>query len=350
MKHIKQYFLTVFTICSFILVNAQNVSLNILTQNSGVVVQGNTVALEVTVCNSDGSESVPVYKLRPQISVPSAIVNIAATGHTLPAGWSIVSNTGSTIRISNGTDQVPPLTCRTILILLNGVTAGGPSTITGTMTFGNGVAPGSTAGSATNNDITGDNVSTSTITVSSPLPLNLISFNASLENCKPTLKWETENEINTSKFEIERTDANSITWVNIGTVNAKNTINKSTYTYKDATADNSKDKVLYRLKMIDRDGSFKYSYILPVNVNCNKVNFSVFPNPVKDGRLLISLSGARRTATATLLSTAGQLISKTNLSNGTNQLDVSKVATGVYILKVEDDNGFSKNTTVYIQR
>lgn len=141
---------------------AQNTMINVLTQNSGVVNKGNTVFVEVSICNTDAIDSVAPYKLRPQISIPAGIASIPATGHVLPNGWTIVSNDGNTIRLSNGTDVIPVHTCRTILIAIKGEGIGGPSTISGNLLFSNGVAPGSAPGAATTRDNPADNSSTST--------------------------------------------------------------------------------------------------------------------------------------------------------------------------------------------
>ena len=157
---------------------AQNVNINVLTQNSGQVFNGATVFIEVAIGNTDGSLSVPQYKLRPLISVPSAIVNVAATGHVLPTGWSVLTSTAGTIRISNGTDQIPPNTSRTVLIAVQGVSVGGPSTVSGNIAFSNGVAPGSASGTATTGDNTADNSSTSTVEVL-PAPACNLSVTAS---------------------------------------------------------------------------------------------------------------------------------------------------------------------------
>jgi hypothetical protein len=145
--------------------SAQDVLLNILSQNSGAVSKNQTVFLEVTVCNTSSAITVPAYKLRPQISFPSALISISDSGHVLPPGWTITSNTGSVVFLSNGTDQLPTNGCRTILIAMQGKSIGGPSTISGNLTFSNGIAPGSTPGPATPGDNPADNASTSTIKV-----------------------------------------------------------------------------------------------------------------------------------------------------------------------------------------
>jgi len=144
---------------------SQNVLINILTQNSGIISKGGKGFLEITICNTDPIDSVPVYKLRPQISFPSSIARIPESGHILPAGWAVISNDGSTVRLSNGTDMIPANVCRTILIAIEGKETGGPSTISGSLLFSNGVAPGSFPGAATRNDNPADNNSTSTCKV-----------------------------------------------------------------------------------------------------------------------------------------------------------------------------------------
>jgi hypothetical protein len=165
MKLFKLIFLSSIGAFTFIHASSQNILINVLTQNSGMTGKGETVFLEVTVCNTDATDSVPVYKLRPQMSFPSAIARIPNKGHVLPNGWTITSNDGSTIRLSNGTDIIPAHACRTILIAMQGNTVGGPSTISGNLLFSNGVAPGSVPGGATKNDNPADNSSTSTIKI-----------------------------------------------------------------------------------------------------------------------------------------------------------------------------------------
>ena len=144
---------------------SQDVLLNILTQNSGLVNKNGTVFLEVTVCNTSSTITTPPYKLKPQISFPSELVSIPDTGHILPPGWAIIFNEGSVIKLSNGTDEIPATGCRTILILMKAKNIGGPSTISGNLNFSNGIAPGSMSGNATPGDNPADNSSTSTIKV-----------------------------------------------------------------------------------------------------------------------------------------------------------------------------------------
>jgi hypothetical protein len=143
---------------------SQNVLINILTQNSGIVKKGETIFLEVTINNTDAAAYIDVYRIRPKISVPSAIVSIAAKGHVLPTGWMITENNGSIISLSNGKDMIAAGDARTILIALTGNKPGGPSTISGQLLFSDGTAPGTTPGTL-KGDLPGDNSSTTTCKV-----------------------------------------------------------------------------------------------------------------------------------------------------------------------------------------
>ncbi len=164
MKLFKSIILLLAVAFSFLGAEAQNVSLNVLTQNSGQVNLGGTVFVEITLANTSSTVSVPVNKVRPQISVPTSIVSIPVSGHQLPAGWSIISNASGVIRLCNGSDAIPPNTARTALIAIQGNVLGGPLTISGNTTFANGTNC-ATSGAATSGDATGDNTSTSTVEV-----------------------------------------------------------------------------------------------------------------------------------------------------------------------------------------
>lgn len=141
-----------------------NAIINILTQNSGLVNIGGSVFLQVDIGNTGPNSSIGVYKVKAQISAPSNLVTIPPTGHQLPAGWTILSNNGSVINISNGTDIIPVDEVRTILIALQGTTLGGPSTVAGVLSFSNGIAPGSGPGILSGDNIA-DNISQSSVEV-----------------------------------------------------------------------------------------------------------------------------------------------------------------------------------------
>jgi len=143
---------------------SQNVSINVLTKNSGIVQVGNTVFFEVTINNTDPSSYVGIYKLKAQITVPDSILTIQTTGHNLPTGWEIISNRNGVITLSNGKDIIASNDSRTLLIALQGKNTGGPVTISGQLSFSNGISPGTDPGSL-KEDKPADNYSTSSCMV-----------------------------------------------------------------------------------------------------------------------------------------------------------------------------------------
>lgn len=143
---------------------SQNVSINVLTQNSGIVQIGKSVFFEVTINNTDPSLLVGVYKLKAQVTVPDSIVVIRKEGHNLPTGWEIISNDGNVITLSNGKDIIASNDARTLLIAIEGKNIGGPVSMSGQLFFSNGISPGTDPGSLTG-DNPSDNFSTSSCKV-----------------------------------------------------------------------------------------------------------------------------------------------------------------------------------------
>ena len=164
LKLVKSLFVLFISVITSEQVASQNVLINVLTQQSGIVRKGKTIFLEATINNTDAALHVDVYKLKVQVSVPSDLVTIASEGHSLPTGWTIISNDGATIQLSNGKDMIAATDARTLLIALQGKKTGGPSTVSGQLSFSDGKAPGTALGTLTGEN-PADNRSTSTIQV-----------------------------------------------------------------------------------------------------------------------------------------------------------------------------------------
>ena len=350
MKNLKSIIFTLLiSFTSAIAIGQANPFIQVLPDNSGIVAVGATLNLTITVGNT-GTGNILVSKLRPVIQVPAPVTFLADAQQTgLPAGWTILSNSGSQLRICNSGDVILGQTNRTIILKVQGVTVAPPTQFTANINFGNGTT--CAAGTSVAGDNTADNSAQSTIEViAAPVPLTLISFSALLNNCEPVLKWVTESEINTDRFEIERSSANASVFTMIGSLSATGSgATKSNYSFSDNNIVTSTEKIFYRLKMIDKDGKFKYSEILPINVNCKITSVSVYPNPVKNGKLYVSVTGLKNNTQATLLSVAGQYILQTKVNNGTNFINVSTLANGIYILNMVEEKGLTKRVKVIIQ-
>lgn len=114
-----------------------------------------------------------------------------------------------------------------------------------------------------------------------PLPVELTSFTALVNNDQVNLNWQTETEVNNYGFEIERASASpSQGWEKIGFVEGHGNSNSlKDYYFNDLNLESGKYK--YRLKLIDNDGSFDYSDVVEAEIEQSR-EFTVsqnFPNP-----------------------------------------------------------------------
>jgi len=109
------------------------------------------------------------------------------------------------------------------------------------------------------------------------LPIQLTAFNGSLINGITSLKWITASEINAKEFGVERS-ANGIDFTAVGTVAAKNGNPSNNYSFDDINPLSGIN--YYRLKLLDKDGKFRYSSTVVIKTDIKKIGLSVFPNPV----------------------------------------------------------------------
>jgi hypothetical protein len=116
-----------------------------------------------------------------------------------------------------------------------------------------------------------------------PLPITLVSFQATVMNDDVNVTWKTSLEDNIRHFEVERS-ANGVDFTKIGSVQAgpKNYL----FIDKEPLVGNN----YYRLKSLDKDGSYSHSAVAMVNVSNNAVISTVYPNPGK-GNITLRLQG-----------------------------------------------------------
>ncbi|MCZ7555375.1 MAG: T9SS type A sorting domain-containing protein [Bacteroidia bacterium] len=116
----------------------------------------------------------------------------------------------------------------------------------------------------------------------SALPVELVSFSALKRANTVELRWNTATELNNYGFEVERS-FDKKHWEVLDFVPGHGTVNSPrSYTWSDASALRSnRNDVHYRLRQIDRDGSFEYSSVVSVSLH-GETGFAIqpaFPNP-----------------------------------------------------------------------
>ena len=129
-----------------------------------------------------------------------------------------------------------------------------------------------------------DGPRTGPLVYGTPLPIELISFEAHVNDDRVDLKWITAAEINNDFFTIEKSkDVKSweVVSILIGAGNSNQIIEYF-------EVDNSPEAGLsyYRLKQTDYDGNYTHSNVVPVNFINDLGGFNIFPNPVENGGIL----------------------------------------------------------------
>ncbi|MBI1342918.1 MAG: S8 family serine peptidase [Terrimonas sp.] len=176
------------------------------------------------------------------------------------------------------------------------------------------------------------------------LPVELISFSAKKVNHQDVLlRWETGNEYNVSHFEIELArgslDFQQGRFVNAGRVNSPgNSANGRSYAFTDIEPGKSGTRY-YRLKIVDRDGSFSYSAVKPV-IFSNDITWDIYPNPSTGLFSLVYQVGEGEEVRVNIYDLKGRLV-KQMKKKGTGFADKAIIdlrdkinASGLYLLEV----------------
>lgn len=191
------------------------------------------------------------------------------------------------------------------------------------------VAPG-----PVNSSLTNDNTSAYTYSTS-PLPVGLVNFQASANNCKADLAWTTSEERNFSHFDVECC-SDGVNFKKIGVVKSTGKITGDTYSFSCAQ---ETSKRYYRLRMVDFDGSYKISEVRSVTTSCgaNSANslITIAPNPAKGQIMVKGLSGDENVQ---IYNNLGQLMVQRKVTNAMEHVDVSNFAAGVYNVIVLRNN------------
>jgi glucose/arabinose dehydrogenase len=175
------------------------------------------------------------------------------------------------------------------------------------------------------------------------LPLDLLSFTGQLQtNNTVLLNWKTENEINTSHFVIERSIDGS-RFIAIGNVTANGRTNipgSFSYSYTDNDAVyQSSQKLWYRLKMVDIDGTYKYSNIVYITLPFITGKIAISPNPVVSEVKVMLSSPEQGRIQWKLMDNVGRVILKGSeqVTKGSNNfsINVNRLPAGTYYLSVD---------------
>lgn len=189
----------------------------------------------------------------------------------------------------------------------------------------------------------------------SVLPIAKLELSASLTNEIVKLKWQTLDEVNTSKFYIERSNKNSGQFLPIAEqLAANNTQGITTYTAVDNISSFASDAIFYRIKLLNQDASFKYSNIVSVKKTATQ-NLQIWPMPFTKIINISFNSTVDYTASIVLFDQLGKQIESINKTviKGLNFISITpknNLPKGIYFIKIIDENGMIVNTRKLIKQ
>ncbi len=184
-------------------------------------------------------------------------------------------------------------------------------------------------------------------------PVELSLFTAKAMHNRILLQWQTLSETNNYGFEIEASD-NGENYHTIAFVPGHGTTNQR-QSYSHQHQPKRTGVLFFRLKQIDRDGSFSYSEPVTIEVKTAfqaQSNAYVLPNPARQVVDLNFTTEQPLTATLSVYNLVGQKVYQTQLRahnrgthnfrwNAKNQ-NGQRVPAGVYLFRISgtDDHGY----------
>ncbi|SDE43597.1 Por secretion system C-terminal sorting domain-containing protein [Dyadobacter soli] len=169
------------------------------------------------------------------------------------------------------------------------------------------------------------------------LPVKLVAFEAAARENVVDLNWVTTEETNSDRFEVQRS-ADGKSWNAIGSVKAEGeSRDRKAYSFTDHQPEaGASGAMLYRLKMIDLDGTFAFSSIRSVHFG-SELKSSVYPNPVSTV-LNLQVTNWKQVKTIRINSLSGiRVYSSGPVESG--RIDVSGLGEGIYIVHITHTDG-----------
>ena len=177
----------------------------------------------------------------------------------------------------------------------------------------------------------------------SALPVELAGFDATAKGDQVRLSWTTASETGNARFEVQRTAEQQSGWTTVGSVDGVGTTTEAhTYRFTDGNLPYEANRLTYRLRQVDVDGSAHLSRTVDVRRDVTELELrGPFPNPASQEMTVRYTVPSRKKVTLRLHDVLGQQVQTLVRSpqNGRHQatLDVSDLPSGIYFLQLRVD-------------
>jgi len=176
-----------------------------------------------------------------------------------------------------------------------------------------------------------------------PLPVKFIGFNVARQNNNVLIQWVTAEEVNSSYYEVQRSE-NSNDWNTIASISAAvNTMLTHSYSYTDK---NSTSQIAYyRIRQADVDGRFVITAVRMIKNEDGNTEIKV--NATSSASIYVHFSEqVKANVVVRLTSSNGQVVSQKTFDEPVGQVivPIQNAMKGVYIVTVTDGQNlkFSK--------
>ena len=168
------------------------------------------------------------------------------------------------------------------------------------------------------------------------LNATIINFKAAVNNGKVLTSWQTLSEQNMDHFEVWRSK-DGVTFEYAGTVaSSGNSTGISNYSFTDSNPYTGTS--YYQLKSVAKNGSFKWSAIVPVTIDITAGIF-LSPNPASNYTIINSSTAIISSKpVANLYDAKGSLLQTFILTSTSQQLNTTHLASGTYNLIISTNN------------
>jgi hypothetical protein len=200
-----------------------------------------------------------------------------------------------------------------------------------------------------------DATGTVSLTNTSVLPVEMVSFTATANGLNAELRWSTATEVNNYGFEIERRQNGN--WSKVGFVAGAGTSNSPrVYSYTDNTL--SPGIYVYRIKQIDNNGTFLYKNSAEVEIGLAAKKFELetnYPNPFNPTTTITFTLAQDGFTTLKIYDVLGREV--TTLANGvmksgvinTVSFNASKYSSGVYFSRLESNGNVQMKKIILLK-
>lgn len=169
------------------------------------------------------------------------------------------------------------------------------------------------------------------------LPVRWIGLQVSANNKNQVfVNWQVADEVNNKGYHVQMS-FDEQAWMDLGYVPAKTSTNREV-AYDFSFMKKMTGLAYFRIKQLDIDGKFSYSWVKKLDVAAQDDPF-IWPNPVSSA---FNIMAKDSNSKIQVVSLGGKVAMTIPLKSGLNKVDVSNLAKGIYTLRYTMENGTSK--------